>query len=247
MPRADFVFSLDASFPSTAQTVVRTAHKLGLRSALPPSPSSSSSPPQGRSQPLCALCGLPAQPAADEWRRAITISDLVGARAALARDADARAPHGASVSLPEGRGGVRAPYAPSAAHLVVGDGDEGEVAAGPAAASVPAAGGAPPAKTHEHEHEHEHLAPHLCYGCLLVLQEPGTAPLAKGRTRTEELVLPPFVRDGMRARREADLVGEEERRRRGEEQDVVGTREVHGVEAMRKEVEGFLLEDGDVA
>ncbi|GAA5855514.1 hypothetical protein JCM9279_006034 [Rhodotorula babjevae] len=215
----DFVLSLDASFPSTAQTVLRTAHKLGQRSSSP-------------SLPLCALCGLPAQPAADEWRKAITIADLIGAKAALEDEARA------DVQLPEGQGGVRAPYAPSAAHLVGGDGaTELDTAS---AQAPPAAPGRPPSVARADDEPS--LAPHLCYGCLLVLQEPGSAPVAKGRARAEELVLPSFVRDAVLARqsqRGSAAQGEAD----GQRDETVGEREVHGVEAMRKEVEGFLLDE----
>ncbi|GAA5906910.1 hypothetical protein JCM8208_003706 [Rhodotorula glutinis] len=211
----DFVLSLDASFPSTAQTVLRTAHKLGQRSSSP-------------NLPLCALCGLPAQPAADEWRKAITIADLIGAKAALEDEASR------DVQLPEGKGGIRAPYAPSAAHLVGGDGapePDRAPAAGPGRRLPPSAG-----------EDESALAPHLCYGCLLVLQEPGSAPVVKGRTRADELVLPPYVRDAVLARQPEP--GPAAQRSAGEQRDeVVGEREVHGVEAMRKEVEEFLLED----
>ncbi|GAA5932865.1 hypothetical protein JCM3775_002260 [Rhodotorula graminis] len=206
----DFVLSLDASFPSTAQTVLRTAHKLGQRSSSP-------------SLPLCALCGLPAQPAADEWRKSITIADLVGAKAALEDDASR------DVQLPEGKGGVRAPYAPSAAHLVVGDAASDPDPVQPSG-GLAAAEGEPT------------LAPHLCYGCLLVLQEPVTAPVAKGRARPEQLVLPPFVRDAVLAKQPQR--GPAPQRDASEQHnEVVGERVVHGVEAMRKEVEDFLLED----
>lgn len=162
-------------------TVVRTAHKLGLRSShaafqqLASSPSSSSS--SSTSSPIpsssstanretetgtgvetaietnCPLCGLPAQPRADEWRKAITISDL---QAVLAAD-----PRGASAAstMPLGRVGTgtrggeggtklvkrREPYQPSQAHLLVkppgtgtgtgGDDDEAAEATTTAAAA----------------------------------------------------------------------------------------------------------------
>ncbi|GAA5819955.1 hypothetical protein JCM3770_006095 [Rhodotorula araucariae] len=229
----DFILSLDASFPSTAQTVVRTAHKFGLRSSAPEAH-------------LCALCGAPAQPAAAAWRAAITISDLAGAHAALADGAgvgagadegvETRAPAWAR-ALPEGRGGVRAPYAPSAAHLLPAWAASADDPVVPTFDPEPAAAVAAGRRAESEEPEPASLAAHLCYGCLLVLQEPGSAPVAKGRTRAAELVLPPFVADVVRARA---VRGQEDERAGGE---VVGVREVHGVEAMREEVAGFLLDD----
>lgn len=218
---ADFILSLDASFPSTAQTVLRTAHKLGQRSSSP-------------SLPLCALCGMPAQPAADEWRKAITIADLIGAKVALEDEARA------DVQLPEGKGGVRAPYAPSAAHLVVADGSTAlePMPARPQAPGPPACAAPAP--------DQPALAPHLCYGCLLVLQEPGSAPVVKGRARPDELVLPPFVRDALLSRL-SQRGTSAPRSMDGQHGEVVGAREVHGVEAVRKELEEFLLDDEEAA
>lgn len=145
-PRAplstDFIRTLDADFPSTVPTVVRTAHKLGLRSShaafqelasssssSQPSTSSPSSAATREIETNCPLCGLPAQPRADEWRKAITISDL---QAVLAADPRPRAT--ASTTLERvgtgtqggggGGGGTklvkrREPYQPSQAHLLV--------------------------------------------------------------------------------------------------------------------------------
>lgn len=63
-----FVLSLEAEFPSTVSTVVRTSHKLGMRSA--------HAQTKGQQPLTCPLCGLPKQDGADEWRRAITVSQL---------------------------------------------------------------------------------------------------------------------------------------------------------------------------
>ncbi|KAM0789665.1 hypothetical protein ACM66B_006529 [Microbotryomycetes sp. NB124-2] len=66
-----FVSGLDADFPSTVSTILRTSQKLGMRSAAP----------DADSHP-CPLCGLPSQKGAWDWRHAITISSFD--RAALA-------------------------------------------------------------------------------------------------------------------------------------------------------------------
>ncbi|ORY76238.1 hypothetical protein BCR35DRAFT_353399 [Leucosporidium creatinivorum] len=64
----DFVNGLEANFPSTVSTIIRTAQKLGMRSA------------DERERKVegirCPLCGLPAQLGAEDWRKAITISTL---------------------------------------------------------------------------------------------------------------------------------------------------------------------------
>jgi len=68
----DFINNLEATFASTVSTVLRTAHKLGLRTnhdRLQPTMS-----PAGAT---CPLCGLPSQLGAETWRSAITISSLI--------------------------------------------------------------------------------------------------------------------------------------------------------------------------
>lgn len=215
---ADFIRTLDADFPSTVPTVVRTAHKLGLRSsqaafqelasaASSSSTSSTSSPPSSTAatrETNCPLCGLPAQPRADEWRKAITISDL---QAVLAAD-----PRGATASTSTttlgrvGKGtGARAageeqfvkrrePYQPSQAHLLVkpgtgGDGDGDEAATTTTtttvvkeevqeenAVAVPSSSSLPSTPSPAAAvDETDSLARYLCYGCLLVLSEPASA------------------------------------------------------------------------
>ncbi|KWU45618.1 hypothetical protein RHOSPDRAFT_32926 [Rhodotorula sp. JG-1b] len=209
----DFIRTLDADFPSTVPTVVRTAHKLGLRSshaafqelasAASSTTSFTNSPPSSTAtrETNCPLCGLPAQTRADEWRKAITISDL---QAVLAAD-----PRGATPSTTTlgrvGKGtGARAageekfvkrrePYQPSQAHLLVkpgtgGDGDGDEAAtttttivkeevqeenavAVPSSLPLPS----PPTPTTTAVDETDSLARYLCYGCLLVLSEPASA------------------------------------------------------------------------
>ncbi|TKA54426.1 hypothetical protein B0A53_03119 [Rhodotorula sp. CCFEE 5036] len=153
----DFIRTLDADFPSTVPTVVRTAHKLGLRSShaafqqLAPAASSarsssSASPTANREtetgtgvetetaiETNCPLCGLPAQPRADEWRKAITISDLQAVLAADPRGASAasttlgRVGNGTGAGAGEGKlVKRREPYQPSQAHLLVNSGTGGD-------------------------------------------------------------------------------------------------------------------------
>jgi hypothetical protein len=138
-------------------TVVRTAHKLGLRSShaafqqLAPAASSarsssSASPTANREtetgtgvetetaiETNCPLCGLPAQPRADEWRKAITISDLQAVLAADPRGASAasttlgRVGNGTGAGAGEGKlVKRREPYQPSQAHLLVNSGTGGD-------------------------------------------------------------------------------------------------------------------------
>ncbi|GAA6064021.1 hypothetical protein JCM10212_005504, partial [Sporobolomyces blumeae] len=97
----DFVLSLESQFPSTCSIISRTAHKLGLRSAIEnigqtpaavehESSEVTSAEEKGtktrrtrRQGWDCAFCRLPAQPNADGWRSSITISDLTRARTLL--------------------------------------------------------------------------------------------------------------------------------------------------------------------
>lgn len=79
----EFVNGLEATFASTVSTILRTAHKLGLRS----NHDRVQSTPTGT---MCPLCGLPAQSGAETWRSAITISSLIdteGCDAAVQGDA----------------------------------------------------------------------------------------------------------------------------------------------------------------
>ncbi|GAA6005849.1 Ncs2p [Rhodotorula paludigena] len=263
----DFILSLDASFPSTVPTVVRTAHKLGLRSS-------------SASAHLCAVCGLPAQPDAAAWRSAITISDLLRAQAALGEEKSSaaggelkRAEEAPVKEQAEPTGARRAPYPPSAAHLLPTPSASDDTAA-PSTAPVvtPAPTAAQPLATADPEADLD-LASHVCYSCLLVLQEPATSSSAGGASRTRrggaataaaitaptseprpQLVLPPYVGEAVRAAiaaRAASAAANEEasdaslsRAGLGEGNGIVGTREVQGSEALRREVEGFLLDDG---
>ncbi|GAA5880233.1 hypothetical protein JCM3774_003669 [Rhodotorula dairenensis] len=291
----DFILKLDADFPSTVPTVVRTAHKLGLRSSHAAFVNLSSSPPSSASSSsssadagagaaaCCPLCGLPAQPRADEWRKAITISDL---QAALAADSQQPSSSSASASgikppgmttLEErtsrgGRGAVtittsttttkrREPYQPSQAHLLVDGVDDGGAAAAADPPSDPVSVNGrdprPPPAEEGTDSDSDSLARYLCYGCLLVLSEPAasgnkhkhkrqnrkkglaSAPASVEKEEEEEvIVLPGYVADAVERRRRA-------RRRGGGEEGggrgVVGTKEVRGDEAMRREVERYLL------
>ncbi|GJN94545.1 hypothetical protein Rhopal_007628-T1 [Rhodotorula paludigena] len=262
----DFILSLDASFPSTVPTVVRTAHKLGLRSS-------------SASAHLCAVCGLPAQPDAAAWRSAITISDLLRAQAALGEENSSaaggkleRAEEAPVKAQAEPTGARRAPYPPSAAHLLPTPSASDDTAA-PSTAPVvtPDPTAAHPLAIADPEADLD-LASHVCYACLLVLQEPATSSSVGGASRARrggaaaaaaaastsearpELVLPPYVGEAVRAavaaRAAAAAASAEESDaslpRAADEQEnaIVGTREVQGSEALRREVEGFLLDDG---
>ncbi|KAK4056481.1 Cytoplasmic tRNA 2-thiolation protein 2 [Microbotryomycetes sp. JL221] len=65
---ADFVVGLEADFPSTVSTILRTSQKLGMRSA--------DAQERQTTVDSCPLCGLPSQRGAREWRQAITISQF---------------------------------------------------------------------------------------------------------------------------------------------------------------------------
>ncbi|GAA5985796.1 hypothetical protein JCM10908_007114 [Rhodotorula pacifica] len=274
----DFILTLDADFPSTVPTVVRTAHKLGLRSSdaafRQANAASSSADMLARVGTTCPLCGLPAQPRADEWRKAITISDLQAALAtATSTTSESTSLVGRAVgttSVEErtanGGGGAtrgrrREPYQPSKAHLLVDSKEEGEVkdtpapeeeeegvdddSGSPESSSSPT----PPAATSTTASGNDSLACYLCYGCLLVLSEPASASASsahskritskhKSATPGEEarIVLPGYVREGVRYRR---------RQQQEEEEEggiIIGRRIVGGEEGTRKEVEGYLLE-----
>lgn len=212
---ADFVLTLDADFPSTVPTVVRTAHKLGLRSShatfLALAREAKSSGPAGDAasdtergeSTLCPLCGLPARPRADEWRKAITVSDL---QAALALEPDVGAgtgpAPGAGGEQPEtsgsgtaGKGRARrAPYRPSEEYLLVAAAEAHASAPLPTTSASPTAADArsePEAQAQqvpvsEHEPKSERaettvptLARYLCYGCLLVLSEPASSAASR--------------------------------------------------------------------
>ncbi|KAK4051661.1 Cytoplasmic tRNA 2-thiolation protein 2 [Microbotryomycetes sp. JL201] len=59
----EFIVGLDAEFPSTVPTILRTSQKLGMRSAA-----------KNTQTHVCPVCGLPSQQGAWNWRYAITIS-----------------------------------------------------------------------------------------------------------------------------------------------------------------------------
>ncbi|GAA5926637.1 hypothetical protein JCM1841_003189 [Sporobolomyces salmonicolor] len=217
----DFVLSLESQFPSTVSTVVRTAHKLGLRAADAAIRSHGE-----RGTETCALCGMPAQRDAEGWRRAITISDLQAARKALAPAAKFSTSGGEITEVPVS--GRKAPYQPSKAHLLDESApDSSAPLPPPASVSLPAS--TPPTNSIP-------LARHLCYACLLILQTaaPPSAATLKQPTTTTEMVLPPYVWEAVQ--------GHEKRRLGAKGEEVVGTKETKGVEVLRKEVEGFLLE-----
>ncbi|GAA5902281.1 hypothetical protein JCM5296_003971 [Sporobolomyces johnsonii] len=219
----DFILSLESQFPSTVSTVVRTAHKLGLRTA---DAAIRSNGEHGTE--TCALCGMPAQRDAEGWRRAITISDLEAARRALVAPAPSESSttlggETTEVAVP----GRRAPYEPSKAHLLDDSAPDSSAPLPPPASSPSPTSSAPPSASIA-------LARHLCYACLLVLQTaaPPGAAASKQPTPMTGMVLPPYVWEAVQGREKRRLEGEE----------VVGTRETQGVDALRKEVEGFLLE-----
>ncbi|BGP58347.1 Cytoplasmic tRNA 2-thiolation protein 2 [Rhodotorula sphaerocarpa] len=211
----DFVLTLDADFPSTVPTVVRTAHKLGLRSshatflALAREAEASgpagdaASDTEGGERTLCPLCGLPARPRADEWRKAITVSDLqaalalepgVGAGTGPAPGAGGEQPE-TSGSGTAGKGRARrAPYRPSEEYLLVAAAEAHASAPLPTTSASPTAADArsePEAQAQqvpvsEHEPKSERaettvptLARYLCYGCLLVLSEPASSAASR--------------------------------------------------------------------
>lgn len=105
--------------------------------------------------------------------------------------------------------------------------------------SLPSSSPAPPSPSSA-----DSLSPLLCYSCLLIMQ--GTLPPARGaptplKEEEEEdqkrVVLPPYVEEIARRRRRI-----EEEMREAEE-EVVGRRTVQCEEEVRKEVEGYLLEE----
>ncbi|GAA6024260.1 hypothetical protein JCM11491_006378 [Sporobolomyces phaffii] len=214
----DFVLNLEAQFPSTVSIITKTAHKLGMRSA-------DAAVAEGEhSTHNCALCEMPAQVNAEGWNRAITISDLISAREALAQPA---LPTSLEASTPSSSSSTgvkrREPYQPSKNHLL----PESTLADSAADSHPSLASSAPsPSDTSATETGSSFpLAGHLCYACLLLLQtsKPANskkAPAIGGDT----LNLPPYVLENVERRR------------------IETRREVKGAEGLRKEIEEYLLE-----
>lgn len=125
----------------------------------------------------------------------------------------------------EGIEARRKPYGPSKAHLLdaasatadAGGKDNGSTDAAPA----PVNDDAGPS-----------LAPYLCYGCLTALSSSSSSATAKKPSSAAPLILPPYVQDALRGRVER-------------EQGAIAKKEVRSEEALRKEVEEFLLDDGE--
>ncbi|GAA6021593.1 hypothetical protein JCM10207_005078 [Rhodosporidiobolus poonsookiae] len=251
----DFILSLNVDFPQTVSTVVRTAHKLGMRSADAAYRFRTEGRGRGVGEESCAVCGSPAQPGAHEWRAAITISDLEAARRALAASSSSLPPPSPLPAAPTSGAASAAstaprlrPYQPSAAHLLPSPSSSAsspstDPPAAAASASVP-----PPEQAHAKAEGDDgedstppalDLAPHLCYACLLVLQEPLSSSAVSAKTAAggggagKGVPLPPYVSEAVLARLALAQEGGE----------VVGMREVRGEEKMRREVQGFLLED----
>ncbi|GAA6037453.1 hypothetical protein JCM8097_008194 [Rhodosporidiobolus ruineniae] len=287
----DFITSLEVDFPSTVSTVVRTAHKLGMRGADASTRAYEADKERGEGKEgdVCVVCGFPADPSAHAWRAAITISDLAAARAALASSTSASASTSSAdtASKPTVLGAVataaangvqrREPYKPSAAHLLP---NADTASTSPSSSAPPATSSSAPsppisaslatssfsAPLAESDSPTSaanpslSLAPYLCYGCLLVLQEPVAAasaaiarkPSAAAAAKTPaEWALPPYVVEAVEARRRRDerraaaVQEESEGGREGGRSGVVGVKEVRGEEALRKEVGEFLLDEGD--
>ncbi|GAA5973927.1 hypothetical protein JCM11641_001223 [Rhodosporidiobolus odoratus] len=247
----EFILSLDADFPSTVSTVVRTAHKLGLRSADASQKAESAEGGSGRGKDgcLCAVCGMPAQPSAQTWREAITISDLVAARAALASSSSPSLT--LDVPTPGLRSSKLAPYAPSKAHLLpapstsnpnkaTSSTSASQAETDDAALSSSSAAAVPSGPASDQPSLN--LASYLCYACLLILQEPLTSSSSaknksKGMGATHEMELPGYVLRAAEARR----------RKEEEEEGMVARREIGGREGegLRGVVEEFLLADDE--
>jgi hypothetical protein len=185
----------------------------------------------------------PAQADAHAWRTAMTISDLVSAKALLAASPSSSAPPLSSAlrqALPTNPAPSSAtnplkPYQPSAAHLLLSADVEAPAAlveaVTPPAPRVPTT---PTATSTVTEDGTVSLAKYLCYACLLVLQEPTTSALSKPRAGAAKAVdLPPYVGEGVRVRQASEV----------RENEVVGVKTVKGEEALRREVGEFLLEE----
>ncbi|BGP20259.1 Cytoplasmic tRNA 2-thiolation protein 2 [Rhodosporidiobolus nylandii] len=254
----DFILSLDADFPSTVSTVVRTAHKLGLRSADAAlraweaagarvgggerggegESGKEGGKEQGEEVEGSEGC-LPAQRTAAAWRAAITISDLQAALAPTLLPSSASS----SAPVPPPRSSKLEPYKPSAAHLLpTASSDPPAPAPAPPPASAsdaaPPAPLAPLATTSAQTAADPPLglANSTCYACLLSLLEPSSSLLSR-RGAPTSVPLPPYIAAAVEARRAKEL------REKDREEGVMGRREVSAKEGLRGEVRGFLLED----
>ncbi|GAA5870692.1 hypothetical protein JCM8547_005031 [Rhodosporidiobolus lusitaniae] len=259
----DFILSLESDFPQTVSTVVRTAHKLGLRSADAVARAWDDEGKRWKGEEdgeeeakgcCCVVCGLPAQPDAHAWRTAITISDLEGAKAILAASSSSAASSASSsfpshTPLPPVASAASAttpakrlePYQPSAAHLLpLSTSSPSDTAPSSTSAALSSDTPAPPTISSTRVPATSPspslpLAPYLCYACLLVLQEPAVALSSSSSSRPGQL-------------KSVELPGyaaeavEARRRREEREKDRdVGKREVKGREGMKREVQEWLL------
>lgn len=183
----------------------------------------------------------PAQPDAHAWRAAITISDLVTAKALLAASPSSSAPPLSSAlrqalpvnPTPSSATNPLEPYQPSPAHLLLSADVEAPAALVEALAPPP-----PPRATAAPSLSDEvdgttSLAKYLCYACLLVLQEPTTTALKPRPGAAKTVDLPPYVSEAVRARQTLEE----------QEREVVEMKTVKGEEALRREVGEFLLEE----
>jgi len=241
------VLNLETQFPSTVSIITKTAHKLGMRSAhlstlASENPSSSASTREGNNCVLCEMyvqnsfdlslgCRLinkesvnrPAQPNAEGWRHAITISDLESARQALENPTVAPTSlESRSTTHASSEGKRRTPYQPSKNHLLSTEADD---STSPSNVDSTAKGSG----SKETEEDSISLSSHLCYACLLLLQT-ARPPTSKSTREDDDgkIALPGYV-------------GENLRRKIEREEGIVGRRAVGGEQGLRKEVEEYLL------
>ncbi|GAA5897843.1 hypothetical protein JCM6882_005093 [Rhodosporidiobolus microsporus] len=264
----EFILSLEDDFPATVSTVVRTAHKLGLRSADAATRAFEGGADEDGAGCNCVVCGLPAQPDASAWRAAITISDLESAKQALAASGSvATLPTPTRLAAPAhpdpsaaapARGKRLEPYQPSAAHLLPTSDSSPSAIASPSSAPATAPS---PAASPDHNTAADNssttpltLAPFLCYACLIILQEPTAASASlKASPYHPSIDLPPYVAAAVRVRVEREkrlaAAAASSSSQDGDAVNaarpgdgVLGTREVKGRDALRGEVAEFLLE-----
>ncbi|GAA5830079.1 hypothetical protein JCM11251_006866 [Rhodosporidiobolus azoricus] len=217
----EFILSLEDDFPATVSTVVRTAHKLGLRSTDAAARAFADGQEEEAAGCNCVVCGMPAQPDAHAWRAAITISDLEEAKKALAASGAAAVsslaalPSSSTTSASSTARPAKQlePYQPSPAHLLADSSSPAADSSSPSADTASAVPGSvepsepsrsprPTPDPSDPSNATTSLAPFLCYACLLIFQEP-TATSLKPSARfsaSTNADLPPYVAEAIQAR-----------------------------------------------